>query len=124
MMQMIKTFFYLVKRCAQLKSADDLQAFVELRELSWDMPTVQQANIIYDRLYKAVYKKEGSPLYTLCAIEMLLRHGNEVGKFTPVGKIFPTWLAISQNTNSTTFGKAHKSMSSFGICVTHYLGMV
>ncbi len=76
MMQMIKTFFYLVKRCAQLKSADDLQAFVELRELSWDIPPDQQANIIYDRLHKEVYKKQGSVLYTLCAIEMLLRHGN------------------------------------------------
>ncbi len=59
-----------------MKSADDLQAIVELRELSWDMPPDQLANIIYERLNKAVNKKEGSPLYTLCAIEMLLRHGN------------------------------------------------
>ncbi len=69
------TFLNLVKQCANLDSANGLQAFVELRNLSWDIPPDQQANIIHDRLKKAVHNKKGSPLYTLCAVEMLLRHG-------------------------------------------------
>ncbi len=59
-----------------MKSAEDLNAFADLRLLSWSIPLDQQATILHKRLNKAVYQNGGSPLYTLCAIEMLLRHGN------------------------------------------------
>ncbi len=64
-----------MKRCAKLDSAEDLQAFVELRHMSWNMPLDQQAQILHDSLNKAIRKNKGKILFTLCAIEMLLRHG-------------------------------------------------
>ncbi len=59
-----------------MKSAEDLHVFADLWRLSWTIPLEQQATILHERLNKTVYRNGGSPLYTLCAIEMLLRHGN------------------------------------------------
>ncbi len=64
-----------VKRCSHLKSAEDLRAFIVLRQLSWDTPLDQQAKSLLETLNKAVHYNDGTPFYTLCAIEMLLRHG-------------------------------------------------
>ncbi len=58
-----------------MDSADDLKAFVELRQLSWSVPLDQQAKILLEKLNKAVHSNNGSPFNTLCAIEMMLRHG-------------------------------------------------
>ncbi len=75
MAHMLENFLFLVKRCAKLETADDLMAFVELRNMSWDIPQDQQAAMLHKKLKKAIHTKRGSVLYTLCAIEMLLRHG-------------------------------------------------
>ncbi len=76
MAHMLENFLLLVKRCAKFESADDLMAFVELRNMSWDIPQDQQATMLHKKLKKTVHKKPGSVLYTLCAIEVLLHHGN------------------------------------------------
>ncbi len=58
-----------------MKSAEDLRPFVVLRQLSWDTPLDQQAKSLLETLNKAVHYNDGTPIYTLCAIEMLLCHG-------------------------------------------------
>ncbi len=68
-------FLLLVKRCSKLESAEELHAFVELRQLSWDTPLEQQAKQLCDKLNKAVREDKGCILNTLCAIGMLIRHG-------------------------------------------------
>ncbi len=59
-----------------MTSAEDLHAFVDLWRLSWAIPLENQATILHQSLNETLCRNGDSPLYTLCAIEMLLRHGN------------------------------------------------
>ncbi len=59
-----------------MKSAGDLHNFVGLWRLSWAKPLEHQATILHESLNETLRRNGGCPLYTLCAIAMLLCHGH------------------------------------------------
>ncbi len=69
----------IVHACASINSATGLKAFSDLRDASSDVAVDYQAKAIHENLYFAISKRKISVYHTLCAIEMLLRHGKKDG---------------------------------------------
>ncbi len=60
-----------------MNSATDLKAFADLRDASIRVTLEFQAKIIFKSLHSAFWSWKGSAYHILCAVEMLLKHGNE-----------------------------------------------
>ncbi len=60
-----------------MNSATGLNAFVELRDASIRVTFEFQAKNILESLHDAFWNWKGSAYHILCAVEMLLKHGNE-----------------------------------------------
>ncbi len=50
---------------------------MDLRDASMSVGWEFQAKELLDRLFNAIWQRQGSAYYALCAVEMLLNNGNE-----------------------------------------------
>ncbi len=70
-------FQSLVRDCAFITSVAGFKAFIDLRNASMSVELEYQAKNILNRLYNAIWHWKGSAYHILCAVEMLLKHGND-----------------------------------------------